>query len=97
MQLVDTHAVPLDLIEELRLRRWARRNYVPAEQRAGEWHPVVLDEMRAKDAEMPSRRIGARYAPLPPTQVNITHDRHEAPPEPKLTRIDSPAVEWSLS
>ena len=42
---------PVDFIEELRLRRWARENYVPASQRDARWHPVVLDEMRRKDAE----------------------------------------------
>ena len=147
LNAVETDVVPLDLIEELRLRRWARRNYVPAERRAGEWHPVVLDEMRARDRETrlgPSswpaaalagvqrtadtsarelllpvpevivaveeigdsdgtaghagsiaRRIGSRYAPLPPTHVSITHSRHEVPPEPNLARVESPAVEWS--
>ena len=41
----------LDLIEELRLRRWARENYVPNDQRLDDWHPVVLEEMQARDAE----------------------------------------------
>ncbi len=41
----------LDFVEELRLRRWARENYVPAESRERSWHPVVLDEMRRKDNE----------------------------------------------
>jgi hypothetical protein len=41
----------LDLIEELRLRRWARENYVPHSQREITWHPVVHDEMRRKDQE----------------------------------------------
>jgi len=41
----------LDLIEELRLRRWARENFVPVEQRLTSWHPVILDEMGRKDGE----------------------------------------------
>ena len=41
----------LDFIEELRLRRWARENYVPPGQREHSWHPVVLDEMGQKDGE----------------------------------------------
>jgi hypothetical protein len=41
----------LDLIEELRLRRWAREHYVPRSQRQHTWHPVVHDEMRKKDGE----------------------------------------------
>lgn len=39
----------IDFIEELRLRRWARENYVTAERRESAWHPVVLDEMKSKD------------------------------------------------
>ena len=42
----------LDLIEELRLRRWARENYVPADERDGGWHPIILEEMRRKDGEV---------------------------------------------
>ena len=42
----------LDFIEELRLRRWARENYVPAERRTADWHSVVLDEMVRKDREL---------------------------------------------
>lgn len=41
----------LDLVDELRLRRWARENYMPVELRDDEWHPVVLDEMSRRDAE----------------------------------------------
>jgi hypothetical protein len=42
----------VDLIEELRLRRWARENYVPADQRSRSWHPVILEEMLRKDEEV---------------------------------------------
>ena len=41
----------LDPIAELRLRRWARERHVPAENRDPRWHPVVWQEMAAKDAE----------------------------------------------
>jgi hypothetical protein len=41
----------LDLIEELRLRRWAREHYVPRNERRITWHPVVHDEMSKKDRE----------------------------------------------
>lgn len=44
-------ASEVDMIEELRLRRWARENYVPRDQRHTSWHPVVLDEMTKKDHE----------------------------------------------
>ncbi|CAN5588757.1 hypothetical protein BH10PLA2_BH10PLA2_14690 [soil metagenome] len=49
--MTSSSAVDLDLIEELRLRRWARENYVPRSQRQTEWHSVVLDEMSKKDFE----------------------------------------------
>ena len=52
-------AVDLDLIEELRLRRWARENYVPRGQRQTGWHSVVLDEMSKKDFEGASGRSSA--------------------------------------
>ena len=42
----------IDLIEELRLRRWARENYVPADERNRGWHPIILEEMRRKDGEV---------------------------------------------
>ena len=41
----------VDVIEEFRLRRWAREHYVPAEQRDRSWHPIVLEEMHRKDGE----------------------------------------------
>lgn len=47
--LVSTDAT--DLVQELRLRRWARENYVPVELRDQSWHPHVLDEMQRKDQE----------------------------------------------
>ena len=49
--MVSSGLVDLDFIEELRLRRWARENFVPVEQRLLKWHPVILDEMVRKDLE----------------------------------------------
>jgi hypothetical protein len=40
-----------DAIEEFKLRRWARENYVPASNRDSRWHPVVLEEMHRNDSE----------------------------------------------
>ena len=34
----------VDAVEEMRLRTWARQNFVPAGERNVNWHPVVLDE-----------------------------------------------------
>jgi hypothetical protein len=50
--MLNSVATELDLIEELRLRRWARQHYVPRNQRELSWHPVILDEMNRKDLEM---------------------------------------------
>lgn len=47
----------VDFIEELRLRRWARENYVPAERRERSWHPVILDEMLRKDEEIAPKEL----------------------------------------
>jgi hypothetical protein len=44
----------VDFIEELRLRRWARENYVPSSERSRGWHPIILEEMSRKDQERPS-------------------------------------------
>jgi hypothetical protein len=50
--MLSSVAAELDFIEELRLRRWARENYVSRDQRELSWHPVILDEMARKEAEM---------------------------------------------
>ncbi len=42
----------VDAIEEIRLRTWARKNYMPAPERDDNLHPVVLDEMVRKDCEI---------------------------------------------
>jgi hypothetical protein len=47
----------VDLIEELRLRRWARENYVPVESRSRSWHPVILDEMARKDEDVEPEEV----------------------------------------
>ena len=50
--MLSSVAAEVDFIEELRLRRWARENYVPRNQRELSWHPVILDEMTRKDADL---------------------------------------------
>lgn len=52
---MHTTVMEFDFIEEIRLRRWARENYVPVNERDESWHPVVLEEMHAKDREQDSR------------------------------------------
>jgi hypothetical protein len=52
----------LDFIEELRLRRWARENYVPRGERNDSWHPVIREEMAKKDHESGSPMASPTYA-----------------------------------
>jgi hypothetical protein len=49
--MLSSVGAEVDFIEELRLRRWARENYVPDEKREHSWHPVIRDEMVRKDLE----------------------------------------------
>ena len=50
-QVMDTHGL-VDLIEEIRLRTWARLNYAAPDERDDTWHPIVLEEMNRKDVEV---------------------------------------------
>ena len=52
----------VDLIEELRLRRWARENYVPPTHRDAAWHPLVLDERGRKDVDAAPEAASAALA-----------------------------------
>jgi hypothetical protein len=49
--MVISATAEVDAIEELRMRRWARENYVPPDERSRGWHPIVLDEMSRKDQD----------------------------------------------
>jgi hypothetical protein len=60
--MVSSVVGEVDFIEELRLRRWARENYVPPGLRQPSWHPVVHDEMKRKDNEAGGSRSAAKYA-----------------------------------
>lgn len=46
----------VDGVEEFRLRTWARRNYIPAEGRGLNLHPVVVDELSRMDEEQKFRK-----------------------------------------
>ena len=52
----------LDFIEELRLRRWARENYVSRDERKQSWHPVVHEEMEKKDYDLGVPDAAPAYA-----------------------------------
>lgn len=67
---------PMDVVEELRLRRWARENHVPAAERDGLWHPVILEEMCRRDLEMSEKSDLRRgLVPLQPI-VRLLHGAH---------------------
>ncbi len=71
MPYIATDESP-DLVQELRLRRWARENFVPIEFRDDSWEACVLDEMSRKDQELlaAAEYAGAaqRIVPLVPEQ-----------------------------
>lgn len=68
---------PVDVVEELRLRRWARENYVPAAERDGLWHPIILEEMCRKDREMPDGQVLRREpVPMLSAGVRFLHSAH---------------------
>jgi hypothetical protein len=75
--------VSADPVEELRLRRWARENYVPIEFRDSTWHSVVLDEMQRKDQERSAVDLYAetarRIVPLAPDHGRILRGPHIDP------------------
>jgi hypothetical protein len=87
-------ALGVDLIQEFRLRKWARDNYVRPEQRGRAWHPVVLEEMTFRDAELksePSIELPrSPFVPLMPTESHYIDDPHAAVPPPKS--LSSPAA-----
>jgi hypothetical protein len=51
VQNIDLLDGEVDLVEEMRLRTWARKNYVSACERDDAWHPVITDEMSRMDDE----------------------------------------------
>jgi len=75
--------IATDLVEEFRLRRWARENYVAANARDPGWHPLVLDEMRRKDQDQADVRsyadVARRIVPLAPDHGRHLHGPHIEP------------------
>ena len=77
---------------ELRLRQWARRNYIPVNERDdNDWHPVVLEEMRLKDRELglaPAVIVPAASKLRMPTVVTSTGIVPLEPSRHDAVRID---------
>jgi hypothetical protein len=77
-----------DLVEELRLRRWARENYVVAGRRDESWHPLVLDEMCRRDQELTTvasyAEVARRIVPLAPDHGRLLRGPHIEPVRPTV-------------
>lgn len=91
----DSNRREVDLISELQMRRWARENYVPEPRRDGGWHPLVLHEMKLRDAELNGidDRLSSRaygFVPLPPTSIPRLDQPHRRLDQPKLLQAIEP-------
>ena len=89
--------VSVDLIEELRLRQWARRNFVAPEARSATWHQIVLDEMSFRDRELAENPPGwthvrTPFVPLVPSDLSYLDESHPRVPPP--SGMLSPAGEF---
>ena len=60
--MVSSVVADMDFIEELRLRRWARENYVPPDERKDSWHPIIQEEMEQKDLDSAVPTVTSAYA-----------------------------------
>jgi hypothetical protein len=78
----------VDLIQEFRLRKWAREHYVPAHERNRHWHPIVLEEMEFRDRELATDRLSEAFlcqfiVPLAPSETHYLDEPHAIIPSPK--------------
>ena len=94
--MAGTTDVGMDVVDELRLRRWARQHHVAAEERDASWHPIVLDEICLRDRKHEMTHRPHVYAgalvPLVPyvPAANVTATAGEADGT-LLFRIDTAA------
>jgi hypothetical protein len=93
--------VGIDLIQELRLRKWARDHYVPVNERNRHWHPVVLEEMGFRDNELVNDffwqdLLAASFVPLEPTDLRYD-EPHPVVPAPKGPATIDAATERAFS
>ncbi|MCA9039721.1 MAG: hypothetical protein KDA65_05165 [Planctomycetaceae bacterium] len=84
-----------DIVKELRLRSWARQNYVALADRSKDWHPIVLNEMQRRDAEILAteaehaewqqmKAAPTHVVPLIPSSLLALHAAHQQIPAPKF-------------
>lgn len=82
--MMGSESRDLDLVTELRLRQWARRNYVPAAERSdSDWHTVVINEMHRIDRDL-SLVENAQKVVISTGVVPLELSQHQA------MRIDEP-------
>lgn len=82
----------MDIIKELRLRRWARENYVAPNERSDRWDAVILNEMSVMDRDIADRQAEAdllsAYVPVRESaaheQMRRIHRPHNGIPEPNF-------------
>lgn len=71
----------IDIVRELRLRRWARVHFVEERDRKPHWHPVVLDEMKRCDSECSSQKqlspMVSTYVPIAPSAPHFVSDEYK--------------------
>ena len=74
----------VDPVQELRLRRWARLNFLAVHDRTPDLHPIVLEEMARMDRESVeserdtgNRNAASSYVPLAPMQLRIDRPHRE--------------------
>jgi hypothetical protein len=77
-----------DFIAELRIRQWARRNYLPPHQRDAALHPIARDEMEFRDRELRDERpewtmVRTPFVPLLPADAVQIDGPHAAVPAPR--------------
>lgn len=99
--MANLRSMDVDAVMELRLRRWARQNYVPADRRRDTWHPIVLDEMQIRDEEQSINTIRPAgmmaYVPLMPDNIRIHHNAHKDYPGPVIVKHVSPVEQQSFA
>ncbi|MCH7988300.1 MAG: hypothetical protein IID46_04015 [Planctomycetes bacterium] len=90
----------VDLIKELRLRRWARTHYVTKSERSDSWDSIVLNEMSKRDLERDleafEQVLLSDFVPLEPIDIRRFHSPHQLPEEPKVFRTKKPVEHYVI-
>lgn len=84
---------PINILTELRMRMWARKNFVPIQERPDKgWHPVVLDEMRRRDDELEMQQLMGMVITSSGI-VPLERSRHETRLDQAHTRVPGTKLE----